>query len=641
MGFYDDLAFEVKLGAIKSAGGKVKAQRFLKSVRKGARHLKASGGRSGSRSSSRHASSNFQRRVIVKVSIVKMDTKGAGAQRLHLKYIERDGTGPNGEPGQLFNGRDKQVDKETFVERGKDDRHQFRIIVSPEDAGDLADLTAYTSDLVAEMETDLGTRLDWVGVNHYDTGQPHTHLVINGKRDDGTDLVIPRKYISHGIRERAQGLVELELGPVPEIEGRNRLARTVSQERLTEIDRGLFRNVKDDILDLSAPARKGLHWKKQLARMRLKQLSNMGLAEPLGKGRWLIAKDTEMTLRQMGERDDIIKTMHRALKEKHIARTMDASSIYSHTQTDAQNVTGKIIDKGIADDVKGRAYIIVDSLAGKPLYVEVGGVERLPEFSKGQIATISAPKIEPKQSDRTIAKIAKDNDGNYSNILHMETDTSARPEFVEAHVRRLEALRRAGHATRLSDGLWQIPPDYLARVTDYERARAVHLPPDITVKSRLTLGQMKTAHGVTWLDEHMRDFTGNETAQGFAREVETARAARHRFLVEQGYIRYGQTRLTDKDIATLLARDLSDAGDEVAAKLGKPYRAAQRSGRIKGVYRSTIDRPSGKFAVIENSKEFSLVPWRDVMDRNLGRSISGIVRGNQISWTLSKGRSVS
>ena len=87
----------------------------------------------------------------------------------------------------------------------------------------------------------------------------------------------------------------------------------VHQDRLTELDRGLFRGATDGVVDLSAPAREGRQWRKQLGRMRLKHLSEMGLAEPLGKGRWQIATSAETTLRRMGERGDIIKTMHRAL----------------------------------------------------------------------------------------------------------------------------------------------------------------------------------------------------------------------------------------------------------------------------------------------------------------------------------------
>lgn len=641
MGFHDDYTFEVQIGRIRAANGTLKSKRFLKGIRKGARRLGSRNGVRASRNYQSQMQSRFHRRVIVKARVIRMDAGGTGAQRLHLKYIERDGTGPSGEPGKLYDRDGSQIDKDAFLERGKDDRHQFRFIVSPKDATELSDLTDYTRDLVAQMEHDLGTRLDWVAVNHYDTGQPHTHLVISGKRDDGTDLVIPRKYISHGIRARAQELAELELGPVTEIEGRNRLARMVLQERLTEIDRGLFRGAQDGVVDLSAPVKEGQSWRRQLGRMRLKQLSEMGLADPLGKGRWQIADDAETVLKRMGERGDIIKAMHRALQDNEKLRMMDASSIFTSSSPNAAPVTGKVIDKGIADDVNDKAYIVVDGLAGKPVYIEIGGEARLPEFASGQIVTVSPPTIAPRSSDHTIAKIAEANDGRYSTVLHMDADKSARPEFAQAHVRRLEALRRAGHATRLSYGTWRIPSNYLDRVVDYERAQATRRPPDISRQSKLTLRQMKTAFGATWLDEHMRSLSEANTIHGFGNEVDAAMTARRNFLTKQGFIQKDQMKLTDNDLAALRARDLFDAGGELSTQLGKAYRPMPGSGRLSGIYSHAIDRPSGRFAVIEKSREFSLVPWRDVMDRNLGKSISGIVRGNQISWALTKGRTIS
>lgn len=640
MGLYDDYPFEVQLGRIRTASGSRQTKRFLKTARRGARRLQARGSYP-TKSSTQQSKETFHRRVIVKARLVNMDGYGKGAQRLHLDYIERDGTGPNGEPGELFSRDGETVDKQAFLERGEEDRHQFRFIVSPEDAHELADLTEYTRDLVSQMEHDLGTRLDWVAVNHYDTGQPHTHLVISGRRDDGSDLVIPRKYISHGIRSRAQELAELELGPVTEIEGRTRLAHMVRQARLTQIDRGIFRSAREGIADLSLPARQGQHWRKQLARMRLKHLSQMGLAEGLGKGRWNLDPKAEQALKRMGERGDIIKAMHHALKDNEKLRMLDAGSLYDPGADDARTITGKIIQKGIADDVHDRAYIVVDDLGGKPVYLEIGGEEKLPLYARGQIVTVTPPDFAPRKSDLTIIKIAAANHGHYSEPLHMKADTSARPEFVQAHIRRLEALRRAGHATRHSDGSWQIPSDYLGRVSDYERANALGKPANISRHSKLTLAQMQTAHGATWLDHHLRDFADGQGAHGFAHEVEEARHARRAFLVKQGYLEKGQHRLTDSHLGALRHRDLSDAAKELSTKLGKAYRAAPQNGRITGTYTHAINRPSGRFAVIEKSKEFSLVPWRDVMDRNLGKSISGIVRGNQISWTLTKGRSIS
>ena len=558
--------FEVRLGRMRSPSGARKVEGFFRKVSKGARKLGRGGGRGRSQRSA--ARTQFYRRVLVKVRVVSMDPKGRLAQKLHLNYVERDGTGPDGEPSRLYDRHGPDADKQAFLERGAEDRHQFRIILSPEDAGELSSLTEFTRDLTAQMERDLGTRLDWVAVDHYDTGQPHTHLIISGKRDDGRDLVIPRDFISRGLRERAQALVELELGPVPETDGRARMARMVGQARFTEIDRALIRRARESVVDLSGPHRPGDGWRRQIERMRLGKLQGMALAEPLGKGRWRLADHAETDLRRMGERGDVIKAMHRAMRNQGVARTLDAGAIFE---------------------------------------------DRLASLETGRIVTVAPPNRDPRRADHVIAEIAAANEGRYSSALHMAHDKSARPEFVAAHIRRLEALRRVGHATRVSDGSWRVPEDYLDRAGDYEKAATSGRPVEIRVHSSLRLAQMKSAMGATWLDEHLRDFDDAGAVHGFAGEVEAARIARRQFLMQQGLINHDHGRLSQSVLDRL---------------------------EVNGVYTQAVERPSGRYAVIERTRDFTLVPWRDVMDRNLGKSVSGLVREGGISWTLTRGRGI-
>lgn len=160
----------------------------------------------------RHSAAGV-RRVVVKTRYVQNAGKnGKGAA--HLRYIQRDGTSRDGERGQLYSATDDRADGDAFLDRGKDDRHQFRFIVSPEDAADLTDLTEHTRDLMSRIEADLGTKLDWVAVNHHNTGHPHVHVIVRGKDDLGENLVINGDYLANGIRERASELTTLELGPV-------------------------------------------------------------------------------------------------------------------------------------------------------------------------------------------------------------------------------------------------------------------------------------------------------------------------------------------------------------------------------------------------------------------------------------------
>lgn len=111
----------------------------------------------------------------------------------------------SGEPGKLYGPEIDDVDGGAFTHKCDGDRHQFRIIVSPDDGDRLADFKPFVRDLMQDMERDLETRLDWVAVDHYNTGQPHSHIVIRGKAEDGKDLIIAKglSHIQQSINLRA------------------------------------------------------------------------------------------------------------------------------------------------------------------------------------------------------------------------------------------------------------------------------------------------------------------------------------------------------------------------------------------------------------------------------------------------------
>ncbi len=163
---------------------------------------------------------------------------------------QRDGTSRDGERGRLYSATQDRTDGDAFLDRGKDDRHQFRVIVSPEDGAELGDLSGFTRDLIGKIEADLGTKLDWVAVNHFNTGHPHIHVIINGRDELDEDLVINGDYIAHGIRERASELMTLELGPVTAIEQQRKLAAEIDQDRFTRIDRALIAEAGEGLVDL-------------------------------------------------------------------------------------------------------------------------------------------------------------------------------------------------------------------------------------------------------------------------------------------------------------------------------------------------------------------------------------------------------
>ena len=172
------------------------------------------------------------RGAVVKARVVRHSLRTASLAT-HLTYLRREGVTRDGEKAKLFGPGREDVDSATFAARSQDDRHHFRFIVSPDDALEMADLKSFSRDLVEQMEKDLGTRLDWVAVDHWNTEHPHVHLIVRGVRDDGQDLVISRNYIKEGMRDRARDLVTQELGPRTDLDIRRSLE---SQIRVRTLD---------------------------------------------------------------------------------------------------------------------------------------------------------------------------------------------------------------------------------------------------------------------------------------------------------------------------------------------------------------------------------------------------------------------
>ncbi|MBM3655310.1 MAG: DUF3363 domain-containing protein, partial [Alphaproteobacteria bacterium] len=311
--------FEPRLGRIRargSKGDKRYAHQLRAAInRAGGKQTRKPGstlsrlGRGGAIGAALVARERFaayrQRRVVVKARVVKLAGEGIDGARAHLRYIQRDGVTREGERGELYAADRDRADGKAFLERSNGDRHQFRFIVAPEDGAEYDDLKPLARRLMAQMEEDLGARLDWVAVDHFNTGHPHTHIILRGKHERGADLLIARNYISNGVRERAAELVSLDLGPRTDREIETRLRGEMDQERLTSLDRRLLRMRDDDGVVL--PSERDA-FRQTLLAGRLKKLERLGLAEELRPGQWRLTDDLEDVLRRMGERGDIIKT---------------------------------------------------------------------------------------------------------------------------------------------------------------------------------------------------------------------------------------------------------------------------------------------------------------------------------------------
>lgn len=582
------------------------------------------------------------RRVMVKARVVKFSgPKAAGAAKAHLRYLQRDGVAREGEHGRFYSTFSDDVDGKAFLERGQHDRHQFRLIVSPEDGASFETLRSFTRELVAKMEQDLSTTLDWVAVDHFDTGRPHTHLLVRGATEDGKVLNIAGDYIARGIRGRASEIMTRWLGPQSELEVREQLSQAVGAERLTKLDRDVLTRADDHVVDL----RQAANWDsdgsyQQLLIGRARELERMGLAEREGPLVWRLDPAMEETLTDLGRRGDIIRTMHRVMTAAKLDRRPELYVI-DRADPDPAPIVGKVVHRGAADDHHDRRYLLIDGVDGRTHYVDIG--RRADETPIGSVVRVELVRRGLRNADRTIEEIARANGGLYSPDVHRTHDASATDEYVQAHVRRLEALRRAGAAVeRQPDGSWIVPADYAGQALEAEKRSARAAPVRIQVLAEQTLDQEATTNAPSWLDRQLRGKDAIDIAKhGYGAEVRQAMFRRQQWLIEQGLVeqRGEQVLYRDDMVEKLRHAELTSAAARLSKELGLDFAEPVEGERISGIVRGRVNLNSGSFAVVENSREFTLVPWRPVLERQLGREVSGIMRSSgSISWTFGRER---
>jgi len=489
-----------------------------------------------------HGGRTFQpgrRRVVVKARFNRFKGGNIGAAKTHLRYIQRDGVTRDGEPGELYGPKTDNADGKAFLAEAKGDRHQFRFIVSPEDSAQFNDLKPFIRDLMLQVESDLGTKLDWVAVDHFNTGQPHTHIVVRGKDDRGQDLVIARDYLSHGLRERARDLATLELGPETRTELHRKLGQEVRVDRFTRIDHALIRDSVEGILTVPAlPQSDSQTWSHRIGRLR--KLETMGLAEELKPGVWKIAERTETVLCQLGRRSDIASTMQRALRKAAIDRPVSDHRIFAAENLGAR-VTGKIIAMGLSNELLDEHYVILDGTDGKLHYAEIGKRSRFDPPETGMVVTVRGQK--PEQTQR-----------------------------------------------RFSSG----------------RAR-------LFIESHTSFEGLATSDGATWLDRKMLE-TGRKPYpdKGFGAQANRALRQRQQWLVRQGLMtrRNGKLIASRNMLRTLRNREVNRVGQQMQQQLSLTFQPVGEGEKPRRNIAKSIKLASGRFAIVQMGKQFSLVPWK-------------------------------
>lgn len=584
-----------------------------------------------------------QRRVVVKARYA-MHGSGKGAPlQVHVSYLAREGkAAARAEPGlersvdylqraetsgneqfRFYDRSDVGVDGKSITAGWAEDRLHFRLIVSAEDGEALGDLKPFIREVMAGLERKLGTKLEWLAVDHWDTDNPHTHVLVRGKRADGQDLFIPSKLISSGIREHAQEIVTRVLGP--------RLETDLRQERWREISR-MAATLLDRELVAARDGQGVINVYRPDLIARLERLESWGLAERGSRG-WRMAGDLFGKLKAMDE--------YQAVEQAVSAHRRPGELLPLLAADPAHAVEGELVQYGPVDDLGGVFLAVVETGQGELRYARIAreaDLVTLDGAGRGAIVTLEPNVPAPRPADHAIAAIAERTGGLYSAEHHLAEAPRVSRGLIESNIRRLEAMRRMSLVTRDVDGVFIVGNDHLKRATLFDERVSRRYPLIASVASYWTLDEQVQALGPTRLDRVLAGEAALPEGEGaFARQYASALQQRRLFLIEQGWLGRDQVLMPQSTLSWMAANELRATADVLAKEIGKPVLTV-RLNHIQGVYARRVDLAQGRMALIVGDRQASLVLWRPVMERFAGREIEGTLRGQGISWGLSRGR---
>ncbi len=596
-----------------------------------------------------------QRRVVVKARFVSHSGARGAPLRVHVVYLSREGrqAGPerpetaaveqkpeldrsvsylarDAEDGvaglSFYNQRESDLDGKALTASWVDDTRHFRLIISAEDGPALGDLRPFIREVMTGLEAKTGTRLEWIAVDHHDTDNPHTHILVRGRRSDGQDLFIPPKLISSGIREHAQEIVTRVLGPRQQLDLVRERTRDIEILGPSPLDRELVRS-RDRL--------GRIHVSRPDLIARLERLEGWALASR-GRDGWCVERDLNARLTVMATHAEVEKIVSTSRLGKDAGIVREAE----HTAPSR----GELLHFGPLDDLGETFLAIVENEHGELRYTTLERADDLAQLDGvvvGANVALEPRAIEVRASDIAVADVASRTGGVYSISHHASAAPGASQALMEANVRRLEAMRRAGLVNRSVDGVFQIAGDHLERSLAFERKLALRSPLDVRVHSHLPLKDQVKAIGPTTLDRILSGSEQRLTGKGRVAAAEAvALQQRRMFLIEQGLMGGGDEKLGGHAMATMATTELTEAARRASQQLGVPV-LTQHRGSIEGVYVQRVDLAQGRMAIILQERQAFIVPWRPPLERFAGREVRGAMRGNGLSWSLSIKRSQS
>ena len=350
---------------------------------------------------------------MVKVSYARNARSASWAA--HGRYLAREGAQREDAKGLGFDSTRDDINLSQLLAgwQKAGDPRLFRIIVSPEH-GAAMDLKEHARELVAQMELDLGTRLEWAAIDHHDSDNPHVHILIRGITEAGNALSIDRSYIKSGIRDRSQEIASSKLGLRVERDILESRAQAITRDQFTEIDRALLgrADARNIVTFNDTPHRnEGARERQAQNVARLGFLASMGLARQLNQVSWQISPDLEQTLRQHQLSIDIIKT-----RARHLDQINDRQTQLHVTELKAgEQVTGRVIGTGLDNEATDRRYLMIEGNDGKLHYIrQTPAIEKARGEDRlriGETLTLSGREFEKNGRKVTYVQVGEHGKG--------------------------------------------------------------------------------------------------------------------------------------------------------------------------------------------------------------------------------------
>lgn len=542
-----------KAGKFRAAGHAVKGRPSL--------HLWGRGAAAGSLLSVRQGQGrSMARRVAVKVVRFRLRGNAFARTSAHLRYIVRDGVSREGSIPPLYNGYNDRADPQKFARLSQDQQGHFAIVVSPEDGDQLSDLRPYVRRLMAQVEEDLGTSLDWLAVDHFDTGTPHTHILLRGSDEEGKPLLIARDYISHGFRERAVDAMGAELGPQLGGDQARQLRQETRLERVSDLDvrmvadrleGGLVTAIHDDPFEQAQRTR------------RLRVLERLGLAQPAGALLWRFEPDLLSRLKEIDRQVQRLASLRLTAASVGLELGRGGHRISDPEHPPGHALVGALIEDARAMPLANMITLMIDGADGQLHNVEIASDPQIMQLRAGTIIRVSA--AHPQVVDQHDAVEAQPD--IIPNSLKVELLSTLSlphladfdgPTWLDQTLFGEEVVfaRDAGFGRELRNAQWQ--------------------------RQRWLMEQGLLAPGT--LDQERTDSD----------------------LLHQ---RTEKPTFHSRLLPALRQREFLRMAGQLSEELGLDFIEHEQGTPVAGTLRQLVDLSHGRFAVIEEGYQFRLVPW--------------------------------